>query len=60
MNTGRSNVMIKQVVSVLPVEFDELRAEASAEGYRFLDRLATDWASGTMRFDRPGEALLAA
>lgn len=60
MNTGRSNVMIKQVVNVLPAGFDELRAEASAEGYRFLDRLAADWASGTMQFDRPGEAFLAA
>ncbi len=35
-------------------------AEARAEGYQFLDRLANDWASGAMRFDRPGEALLAA
>jgi GNAT superfamily N-acetyltransferase len=37
-----------------------MRREARAEGHQFLDRLASDWASGAMRFDRPGEALLAA
>jgi hypothetical protein len=37
-----------------------MQAEARAEGHAFLDRLANDWASGAMRFDRPGEALLAA
>jgi hypothetical protein len=38
---------------------DELPA-ARAEGHNFLDRLANDWASGAIRFDRYGEALLAA
>ena len=37
-----------------------MQAEAHAEGYRFLDRLADDWEAGTTRFDRDGEALLAA
>jgi GNAT superfamily N-acetyltransferase len=37
-----------------------MRREARAEGHQFLDRLASDWVSGAMRFDRPGEALLAA
>ena len=40
--------------------FDALRAEARAEGYRFVERLAVDWTSCAMRFDREGEALLAA
>jgi GNAT superfamily N-acetyltransferase len=33
---------------------------AAAEGFRMLERLAAEWDSGTHRFDRPGEALLAA
>jgi GNAT superfamily N-acetyltransferase len=37
-----------------------MRREARAEGYQFLDRLANDWASGAVRFDRPGEVLFAA
>jgi GNAT superfamily N-acetyltransferase len=53
-------VRFQRVVNELPADFDTIRAEARAEGYRFLDRLASDWASGAMRFDRPGEALLAA
>jgi GNAT superfamily N-acetyltransferase len=53
-------VQLQPVVDELPADFDTVRAEARAEGYRFLDRLASDWASGAMRFDRPGEALLAA
>jgi GNAT superfamily N-acetyltransferase len=51
---------IEPVVKELPAEFDTLRAEARAEGYRFLDRLANDWGSGAMRFTQPGEAFLAA
>ena len=49
----------QRVIDELPADFDTIRAEA-AEGYRFLDRLAKDWASGAMRFDRPGEGLLTA
>lgn len=37
-----------------------MQAEAHAEGYRFLDRLAADWEAGTTRFDRDGESLLTA
>jgi GNAT superfamily N-acetyltransferase len=51
---------IQRVIEKLPAGFDALRAEARAEGYRFAERLATDWLSGTIRFDREGEALLAA
>src|SRR5882762_5784376 len=35
-------------------------AEARAERYAFLERLANEWVSGAMLFDPPGEALLAA
>jgi len=53
-------IRLEQVVEALPVGFDALRAEARAEGYRFVERLAEDWASGELRFDRPDEVLLAA
>jgi GNAT superfamily N-acetyltransferase len=51
---------LAEVVEQLPSGFDSLRAEARAEGRRFLERLANDWASGTMQFDHAGEALFAA
>jgi GNAT superfamily N-acetyltransferase len=44
----------------MPPGFDLLRAEARAEGHRHLERLAEEWSAHTMRFDREGEALLAA
>jgi len=52
--------LLQPVIDELPAGFDALRAEARAEGYRFVERLATDWGSGTIRFDSQGEALLAA
>ena len=36
------------VVDKLPADFEIMRREARAEGYAFLDRLASDWASGAM------------
>ena len=51
---------IEPVVRDLPPGFAKMRAEASSEGYRFLERLATAWESGIIRFDRDGESLLAA
>lgn len=50
---------MEPVVEDLPGEFDALQAEARAEGHQFLDRLANEWASGAMRFQQPGEQLLA-
>ena len=50
---------LQRVTTELPAGFDALRAEARAEGYRFVERLANDWISLTARFDRDGEALLA-
>ncbi|MGH7059180.1 MAG: nucleoside triphosphate pyrophosphohydrolase [Stellaceae bacterium] len=47
-------------VEALPVEFATLRTQARAEGYRMLDRLATDWDAGEIRFDRESEALFVA
>ena len=57
---GLPSVRFQRVVEELPADFDTICVEARAEGYKFLDRLATDWASGAIRFDQPGEALLAA
>ena len=50
---------IEIVSGDLPAGFDELRAEARAEGLRQIERLATEWDSRTTRFGRDGEALLA-
>jgi GNAT superfamily N-acetyltransferase len=44
----------------LPSGIDALRAEAAAEGFRFMDTLVIEWRSGANRFARPGEALLGA
>ena len=61
MNTDRAatSPTVEAVASALPAEFDTLRCEAQAEGYRFIERLAADWASGQTRFDHAGEILLA-
>lgn len=55
-----SMLRLEPVIENLPSDFDSMRAEAYAEGYRFVERLATDWQAGTTRFDRDGEALLGA
>ncbi len=47
------------MAEALPAGLPALRAEARHEGFRFLERLASDWEAGTARFDRPGEVLLA-
>ena len=51
---------IEVVSEKLPAGFPTSRAEARREGYRFLERLASEWEAGVARFDRPSEALLAA
>jgi GNAT superfamily N-acetyltransferase len=51
---------LEPVTGDLPAGFEALRAEALAEGFRQVERLAAEWASRTTRFDREGEALLAA
>ncbi len=53
-------IRLAAVTGELPDGFGDLRLEASAEGHGFVERLASDWAAGTMRFDGPGERLLAA
>jgi GNAT superfamily N-acetyltransferase len=60
MKTSDDPLELEPVVDALPVGFDALRAEALGEGFRQVERLVADWEAGTTRFDRDGEALLAA
>jgi GNAT superfamily N-acetyltransferase len=60
MKASDDPLELEPVLEALPVGFDALRAEALAEGFRQVERLAADWEAGTTRFDRDGEALLAA
>ena len=53
-------IQIDAVTETLPVEVDQLRVDARAEGFRFVDRLVDEWASGANRFSKTGEALLVA
>lgn len=57
---GASRIQIEVIDDTLPEGFEALRADALAEGYRHMERLAMDWVAGTTRFDRDGEALVAA
>lgn len=57
---GADRTKFERVINELPVGFDVLQAAARSEGYRHLDRLAAEWKTNTMRFDREGEALMAA
>ncbi len=60
MKTSDDLLELEPVLEALPAGFEELRAEALAEGFRQVERLAADWEAGRTRFDRDGEALLAA
>jgi GNAT superfamily N-acetyltransferase len=51
------NVGIRPI-SLDDVDLDGLRREALSQGFRFLERLQEEWASGANRFDAPGELLL--
>ena len=44
----------------LPEGFEELAADAMADGVKVLEVLRADWDSSALRFERPGEALFAA
>lgn len=47
-------------IAALPGGFEELAADALADGQKLLEVLREDWQAGTLRFDGPGEALFAA
>lgn len=49
-----------RTITHLPAHISTLEEEAVGEGFRFLTRLIRQWESGTIRFDAPGECLMAA
>jgi len=53
-------IAIDVVRNALPKGFELLRQAAAGEAYDMLSMLAKEWASGANRFDKPGEALVAA
>ena len=55
-----TDVAIVELEQLLPGSLTELVAESEMAGFRFLRRLVDEWASGSNRFDRAGEALFAA
>lgn len=44
----------------LPPGIDALRTEAASAGFRFMEKLVSEWESQANRFDRPGEMLAGA
>ena len=50
------NVRVERLSDLPPDATATMVAESDREGWRFVRRLADDWAAGTNRFDRPGEA----
>ena len=53
-------MLVERLRDLPPGMLSDLVDEAERAGLRFPGRLATEWASGVNRFDRPGEALFAA
>jgi GNAT superfamily N-acetyltransferase len=60
MEPRRQSFRIAFVKDALPPGFELLRHAADGEAYGMLAVLAKQWADGTNRFDKPGEALVAA
>jgi GNAT superfamily N-acetyltransferase len=53
-------ITVDVIKNALPQGFELLRQAAAGEAYDMLATLAKEWTSGANRFDRPGEALVAA
>jgi GNAT superfamily N-acetyltransferase len=49
-------IAIQQIMLPVP-GIEDLRREATQEGYRFLETLAEEWVTGKNRFDGQGEML---
>ncbi|MGA3048762.1 MAG: GNAT family N-acetyltransferase [Terracidiphilus sp.] len=49
-------ILIERIALPVP-GFEQLKAEARAEGYNLMNTLAEEWARGSNRFDAPGEIL---
>jgi GNAT superfamily N-acetyltransferase len=52
--------VIERVIGPPAGALAALLAESEREGSRFVRRIVDEWAAGTNRFDRPGEALFTA
>ena len=52
--------VIRRLTEWSPGGLEALLAESEQAGLRFVRRLVEEWAAGTNRFDRPGEALFVA
>src|SRR5580704_2452238 len=52
-----SLTMIVKLVAFEKTELEPMVSESRREGFRFLTRLCDEWANGTNRFSREGEAL---
>jgi GNAT superfamily N-acetyltransferase len=57
---GAVAVTVDPVRELSPAALVPLVAESEREGWRFVRRLADEWAGGANRFDRPGEVLFVA
>jgi GNAT superfamily N-acetyltransferase len=53
-------VVVERLTDLSPGILSALVADSERDGWRFVRRLADEWASGVNRFDRPGERLFAA
>src|SRR5207248_4597238 len=53
-------VTVERLTALPPDALAALVAESERDGWRFVRRLADEWAAGANRFDRPGEALVGA
>jgi ribosomal protein S18 acetylase RimI-like enzyme len=57
---GVDGVPVEEVRELDVLTLNPLLEASVAEGFALVQRLVNDWASGSNRFDRPGEALLLA
>ena len=54
----KPSIEIKTVLD-LPPGIEALRIEAYSAGFRFMEKLTTEWETQTNRFHKPGELLAA-
>src|SRR5262249_26144498 len=59
-NGEHMEIMVKRLMDLTPDGLAALVTESERAGWRFVRRLADEWATGANRFDQPGEALFAA
>jgi len=60
MSIGMNEISIVQLTTLSTDDVSRLVALSEEENFRFVRRLAEEWASGQNRFDKPGEILLGA